>query len=71
MVDPLADWIICGAESGPGARPTRPEWVRCLRDQCQIAGVPFYFKGWGGTKKAPALLDGREWREFPAQEGER
>ncbi|WP_165175863.1 DUF5131 family protein [Desulfovibrio sp. ZJ369] len=68
---PGIDWIICGGETGPGARPMRPEWVRCLRDQCQNTGAPFYFKGWGGTKKAPALLDGREWREFPAQEGER
>ncbi len=70
-VKPGIDWIICGGETGPGARPMRPDWVRNLRDQCQNTGTPFYFKGWGGTKKAPALLDGRERREFPAQEGER
>lgn len=39
--------IICGGESGPGARPMHPDWVRSLRDQCQAAGVPFFFKQWG------------------------
>ena len=42
------DWVICGGESGPGARPMNPDWVRSLRDQCQGAGVPFFFKQWGG-----------------------
>lgn len=41
------DWIICGGETGPGARPVHPEWVRDLRDQCQSANVPFFFKSWG------------------------
>ncbi len=41
------DWVICGGESGPGARPMHPDWVRDLRDQCQEAGVPFLFKQWG------------------------
>lgn len=41
------DWIICGGESGPGARPMHPDWARSLRDQCQAAGVPFFFKQWG------------------------
>lgn len=115
-------WVICGGESGPRARPMHPAWVRSLRDQCQVAGVPFFFKQWGewapfnainaghwsrtspqgrvskgqlwdgegklmfggrsihigtepgppwesllkvGKAKAGALLDGREWREFP------
>ncbi len=44
---PSLDWIICGGESGPGARPTHPDWVRSLRDQCQAADVPFIFKQWG------------------------
>jgi protein gp37 len=39
--------VICGGESGPGARPMHPEWVRSLRDQCHAAGVPFFFKQWG------------------------
>lgn len=41
------DWIICGGESGPNARPMHPSWVRELRDQCASAGVPFLFKQWG------------------------
>lgn len=41
------DWVICGGESGPGTRPMHPFWVRSLRDQCAIAGVPFFFKQWG------------------------
>ena len=41
------DWVICGGETGPGARPMHPEWARSLRDQCQAAGTPFFFKQWG------------------------
>lgn len=41
------DWIIVGGESGHGARPMHPEWARSLRDQCQSAGIPFFFKQWG------------------------
>jgi len=41
------DWVIVGGESGPGARPMHPDWVRALRDQCGAAGVPFFFKQWG------------------------
>ncbi len=41
------DWCIVGGESGPGARPMHPEWARSLRDQCQAASVPFFFKQWG------------------------
>jgi protein gp37 len=41
------NWIICGGESGPDARPINPAWVRSLRDQCVAAGVPFFFKQWG------------------------
>lgn len=85
------DWVICGGESGPGARPMHPDWARSLRDQCQAAGVPFFFKQWGawlpsmqdgtpgdnqeincsdqpvrvGKKAAGALLDGKQWHQFP------
>lgn len=41
------DWVICGGESGPNARPMHPDWARSLRDQCTAAGVPFLFKQWG------------------------
>jgi protein gp37 len=44
---PRLDWIICGGESGPGARPMHPDWARSVRDQCQAAGVAFFFKQWG------------------------
>lgn len=101
------DWVIAGGESGPGARPAHPDWFRSVRDQCQAAGVSFFFKQHGnwvptsdgyaygrywhregspgltatsrrqmeagevgmknvGKKAAGALLDGREWKEFPA-----
>jgi protein gp37 len=46
-VAPKLDWVICGGETGPGARPMHPDWVRSLRDQCQDAGVPFFFKQHG------------------------
>jgi protein gp37 len=39
--------IICGGESGPGARPMHPDWARHLRDDCLVAGVAFHFKQWG------------------------
>jgi protein gp37 len=108
---PQVDWVICGGESGRGARPIHPEWAIALRDQCAGANVPFFFKQWGewmphpeppdpdgtyhggifllpngqfgdqgdwwarraqamdrvGKNQAGALLDGREWREFPAE----
>ena len=41
------DWVIVGGESGPNARPMHPNWARGIRDQCQAAGVPFFFKQWG------------------------
>jgi protein gp37 len=44
---PVLSWVIAGGESGPNARPTHPDWFRSIRDQCQAAGVPFFFKQWG------------------------
>jgi len=41
------DWVIVGGESGSGARPMHPDWVRNIRDQCIAAKVPFFFKQWG------------------------
>lgn len=116
------DWVICGGESGPNARPMHPDWARSLRDQCKVTDTPFFFKQWGewaptgycggsvkpedrgqllpatvicstgkdvgaqtfhaiptdpdgdtwrvmnrvGKQAAGAILDGREWKEFPA-----
>ena len=60
-------WVIVGGESGPGARPIQQSWVTSIRDQCQDANVPFFFKQWGGTnkKKSGRELDGRTWDELP------
>lgn len=62
------DWVIVGGESGPNARPMHPDWVRSIRDQCQAAGVPFFFKQWGGKNKKQAgrMLDGQTYDQFPA-----
>jgi protein gp37 len=62
-------WIIAGGETGSGARPVSPEWVRSLRDQCYAAGndeyhMPFFFKSWGSGDKG-RLIDGKEYLEFP------
>ena len=46
-VENTIDWIIVGGESGPGARPMHPNWALSIRDQCQAAGIPFFFKQWG------------------------
>lgn len=61
-------WVIVGGESGIGQRPMEPNWARGIRDQCVDAGVPFFFKQWGGrTPKAGGrTLDDRTWDELPA-----
>jgi protein gp37 len=65
-------WAIVGGESGHGARPLDPAWVRSLRDQCVSAGVPFFFKQWGGVvkRRTGRQLDGRTWDEMPAWRAE-
>jgi len=71
----LADrvhWVIVGGESGHGARMMHPDWARAVRDQCQAAGVAFFFKQWGEYSYQPAKIeerdhvctidrDGRDW----------
>ncbi len=61
------DWVIVGGESGPGARPMDASWATDIRDQCSRAGVPFFFKQWGGVqkKKTGRTLEGRTWDEMP------
>lgn len=61
-------WVIVGGESGPGARPMKADWARSIRDQCRRAGVPFFFKQWGGVCKRQhgRMLDGRTYDEMPA-----
>jgi protein gp37 len=63
------DWVIVGGESGPGARPMDPAWVKDLRDQCRKAYVPFFFKQWGGVRKklTGRTLEGRTYNEMPAE----
>lgn len=51
------DWVICGGESGPKARPMNPDWARSVRDQCQAAGVAFFFKQWGKLSNNPDRAD--------------
>ncbi len=67
-------WVIAGGESGPGARPMRPEWAHAVRDQCQQADVPFFFKQWGahneqgrrvGKKRAGRALEQATWNQMP------
>lgn len=76
LLGPLPDleldgihWLIVGGESGHESRPMGVDWVRELRDRSVAAGVPFFFKQWGGrTPKAGGRkLDGRTWDEMPAE----
>jgi protein gp37 len=63
------DWVIAGAESGPGARRMEEAWVRTLRDECAVDGVKFFFKqslDGGGKKVSLPVLDGKQHAEFPA-----
>lgn len=53
-------WVIVGGESGARARPTHPDWIRRLRDQCVGAGVAFHFKQWGNWCPREAYRNGRE-----------
>ena len=60
-------WVIVGGESGAGARPMDREWVINIQDQCREAGIPFFFKQWGGVRKKVAgrELNGRTYDEMP------
>jgi protein gp37 len=60
-------WVIVGGESGPKARPMHVDWARSIRRQCESAGVPFFFKQWGGVRKHEngRELDGRFYDAMP------
>jgi protein gp37 len=60
-------WVIVGGESGPGARPMKPEWVESILKQCRRAKVAFFFKQWGGPRKdiTGRELNGRTYDELP------
>ncbi len=61
------DWVIVGGESGPGARPMKPEWVLDIKKMCKEQNVAFFFKQWGGKnkKKTGRVLEGQVWDEMP------
>ncbi|MGG1598509.1 DUF5131 family protein [Paenibacillus naphthalenovorans] len=67
---PRIDWVIVGGESGPNARPIHPDWVRDIRNQCQKAGVSFFFKQWGEWAQVHDLrcnepgIKGKPWFNF-------
>lgn len=67
------DWVIAGGESGAGYRPVNLAWARNLRDRCNDAGIPFFWKQWGGftAKSGGRLLDDRLWDEYPVALAER
>ena len=62
-------WVIVGGESGLGARPMMPEWVRSIFNQCRKARIPFFFKQWGGVRKDlnGRELDGRTYDNMPGR----
>ena len=62
------DWVIVGGESGRRPRPMAETWVTEIKRQCDRAGVPFFFKQWGGRSKKESgrTLDGRTWDGMPA-----
>jgi protein gp37 len=75
---PFVDWVICGGESGTGARPMHPDWAGTLREQCAAAGVPFFMKQWGEwapcaetsttvsiTAEKPGGFKNPQWHRFP------
>lgn len=59
-------WVIAGGETGPGARPVDPDWLRSIRDQCRATDVSFFLKQLGPDKKAGRALDGELWDQVPA-----
>jgi protein gp37 len=66
-ITPGLDWVICGCESGPQARPMEIDWAYDLRDQCIAMRVPFFFKQAviNGRLVHMPELDGRQWQEYP------
>jgi len=62
------DWVIVGGESGPNYRIMKEEWVLEIKDQCDYANVPFFFKQWGGKNKknAGSLLHGEYYKRYPS-----
>lgn len=66
LLDWKCEWVICGGETGPKARPLHLDWVRSLRDRCQAARVPFFFKGWGewAWSESPEMKQYKRFEPF-------
>lgn len=67
----MPEWVICGGEKGPGARHMHRKWAYDLRDQCDGANIPFFFKNWGSFygfwKPNDRFIGGRIWDEYPKE----
>lgn len=59
---PGLDWVIVGGESGPQARPMHLKWLDSIRDQCQAAGVPLFFKQWGEWHTGAGIPEPHKFR---------
>lgn len=61
------DWVIVGGESGPGARPMLEGWILQIKEKCETAEIPFFFKQWGGVnkKKTGRILQDKTWDNYP------
>ncbi len=66
-------WVIVGGESGFGSRPMEQDWVRGIKQQCEVSNVAFFFKQWGGVQKhrTGRELDGQTWSAYPQLEVQR
>ena len=69
-------WVIVGGESGPKARKMHPEWIQEIKEQCEVSGVAFFFKQWGGwgadgqkraKKQNGRQFEGRTWDQMPTE----
>ena len=60
----LPNWVIQGAETGPGKRAFDLDWARAMRDKCKEARVPYFFKKDGQGNHE---LDGRVHESFPGE----
>jgi len=63
----MLKWLIMGCETGPSHRPMYSSWARDVKNQCQAAGIPFFFKQmyWNGKLVHLPLLDGKVWDQIP------
>lgn len=55
------DWVVCGGETGKGARPMQSNWARSLRDQCFVSKIPFFMKQMSNKEPIPKDLQVREY----------